>query len=730
MIKRAAVLASVCLAVFVLPTSVQAQATPPQEPGAEADGSRSLLTSTDGELIVVTATRGGSALQDVPRAVRVVDEETIDFYARQSGNLSETLGKVIPGFGLPVFQNSLRSLTLRGREALLLLDGVPLQSNSGFFAELGAIDPATIGRIEVLYGPSALYGRGATGGIIQFFTREAADEPLAGDASLTVRSDLADRAFAADSMSARAAGGLSARSGDFDAVLRLGVERLNGAFQPDGQRIAPTNIDESDRWSAFAKLGYGTAATGRVEAWLLTQRSEVRNFEFRSVFNGESAVAAPVTSPVSYAQEPSQDTFAASIVFRHDDVWGARVRLQGYHRESQLVQVASDLRASTLPPSFPRLFQTSLDTDEQGARLDVGMPLAPGLEVNVGGDWSQQTNARPLLISSVPTFTATGLFDAGITTEQTPTFDLESLGAFIQAEWKPLDRLTLAGGVRWDRFDYDVEPYDVVFGLQGQRPGGRGSAEGASWNLGAVFELVDDHSIFASYAQGFSIPELGFAANSIRPGVPISGSAFVAPIEVESVEAGVRGGSEVVRYSLAGFYARSDNGASATVNPATGIAEIVRAPQRNYGFEASVDVRPTRSFEASLTVGWNDGENDANNDGVYLPLGSVQLPPLKISLASAWRPTERLELTGQLLFAGDRDRARQAGVDPFELRSYETLDLGASYRLGWGEIALTVTNLFNSFYLPVESQSRFGGTIDRRFAGPGRAAALTLSTRF
>jgi iron complex outermembrane receptor protein len=724
--------------IFLLSTALgalmaaQAMAQSPseEEQTLALERDRSVLSSAAVDDIIVTANRGGGELADTPRSVRIVKTDTIDFYARQSGNLSETLSKAIPGFGLPVFQNSLRSLTLRGREALLLLDGVPLQSNSGFFAELGAVDPSTIGRIEVLYGPSALYGRGATGGIIQFITRDAGAEPFAGDISITGRANLGSDALNADSLSARASGGVSLRSGGFDAVVRGGFERVNGSFQPDGQRIAPTNIDESDRWSLFAKLGYGAAEGGRVEGWVLRQHSVVRKFDFRAVFNGDSAVAVPVTNPVSYAEEPSQDTLAASLLFRHDNVFGGRLRVQGYLRNSKFVQVASDTRALPLPPTFPRLFQTTLDTDEQGARIDYALPLSDRFEVAVGGDWSQQFNSRPLLISSVPVFVATGAFDASVRTVQTPTFDLDSLGGFAQATWRPTDRLTILGGVRRDRFRYDVEPYDVVFGARGLRLGGRGSATGTSWNIGATYNFLPTHTLFASYAQGFSIPELGFAANSIRPGVAISGSNFVAPVQVESFEAGVRGDRKIVRYALSGFYARSENGASAAVDPATGIAVLVRSPQRNYGFEASVDVAPSQRFDAGIAVAWNDGENDANNDRVFLPLGSVQVPPLTVSVTSSWRPVERLEFTGQLLFAGDRDRAQRARVNTFEIESYVTLDLGASYRLPWGKLDLLVTNVLNSFYLPVESQSRFGNTVDRRFAAPGRTASLTFSTSF
>jgi iron complex outermembrane receptor protein len=290
--------------------------------------------------------------------------------------------------------------------------------------------------------------------------------------------------------------------------------------------------------------------------------------------------------------------------------------------------------------------------------------------------------------------------------------------------------LHIVGGVRRDRFRYDVEPYDVLFGLQGLRPGGRGSATGTSWNIGATFAYLPAHTIFASYAQGFSIPELGFAANSIRPGIAINGSEFVAPIQVESFEAGVRGDLRRVRYALSGFFARSENGASAAVDPATGIAVLIRAPQRNYGFEASVDVSPSQQFDAGIAIAWNDGENDANDDGVFLPLGSVQIPPLIVSVTSSWRPLDRLEITSQLLFAGDRDRALRERVDSFDIDSYTTVDLGVNYRTDWGRITLQVNNLLNSFYLPAESQSRFGSTIDRRFAGPGRIVSLSLSSAF
>ncbi|MBW0961556.1 TonB-dependent receptor plug domain-containing protein, partial [Escherichia coli] len=66
--------------------------------------------------------------------------------------------------------------TLRGRSMLVMVDGVPLNTNRDSSRNLANIDPALIERIEVIRGSSAIYGSGATGGIISITTRPAGGE--------------------------------------------------------------------------------------------------------------------------------------------------------------------------------------------------------------------------------------------------------------------------------------------------------------------------------------------------------------------------------------------------------------------------------------------------------------------------------------------------------------------------------------------------------------------------
>ena len=86
----------------------------------------------------------------MPRSVTVIDREQIQQQRQLTNNLPDILGQLVPGLGPPTLQNSTRNLSLRGRSALILIDGVPQNPNSGFNTELNTIDPDVIDRIEIV----------------------------------------------------------------------------------------------------------------------------------------------------------------------------------------------------------------------------------------------------------------------------------------------------------------------------------------------------------------------------------------------------------------------------------------------------------------------------------------------------------------------------------------------------------------------------------------------------
>ncbi|MEM8595652.1 MAG: TonB-dependent receptor [Pseudomonadota bacterium] len=682
--------------------------------------------------VVVTAGRREQSLDTVPRSVLSIEKDTLDRYREQSGNLNEILPKVIPGFGSPIFITETRALTLRGRQALFLIDGIPVSANG--VTELQAFDPLTIDRVEVLYGPTALYGNGATGGVIQFFTNEPSPDPYEIRVQTQLRTPAVSGGFLeGDGLGYRVFGEVSGTLDRFSYLASASFDRTGYFFDTDGDVIAPGQINDSKDVNFFAKAGVDITPDQRIQGYVNYTNLFQGDIDFATVAAvdaNDTATAVSVDPPISFAEEPEQETFFANLVYSHDDLFDGSLRLQGYYRNEDVTSIGTDIRELSLPESFPVLFQTGNEIEAFGFRGDYSREFFDRLTVQVGGDYLNTDSETPTVISTPDAFDATNFFDGATTVGQFAPIVIENWGLFLQGDLTVIEDLTLSGGVRYDRFSFDAGPNDPPFGLPtGVRPGGSGANDGFSFNVGASYNIAEQ-TLFASFAQGFSLPLIQFATNSPLPGVSISGSNLIEPIQVNSFEAGIRGRLGPLSYSLAGFYAESDNGSFIVIDPDDGTGEIFRSPQRNYGFEISTRLDATEDLRFGLDVSWNEGSSDGDDDGTFDPLGSLTVPPLKVSVTGEWQPVDKLTLDAQLLYIGDRDRAFDAGVETFAIDGFTTLDIGASYELGPGRLALRATNLLNNDYLPVESQTRFGTGLNRRVAAPGRLLTLTYSAEF
>src|SRR3546814_12454081 len=67
--------------------------------------------------------------------------------------------------------------TLRGREVLVLIDGVPMNTNRNVSRDLFNITPSNIESIEVVHGGSSVYGGGGAGGVLYINTPKPQEAP-------------------------------------------------------------------------------------------------------------------------------------------------------------------------------------------------------------------------------------------------------------------------------------------------------------------------------------------------------------------------------------------------------------------------------------------------------------------------------------------------------------------------------------------------------------------------
>ena len=145
---------------------------------------------------------------------------------RSGANLSEALGKLVPGLGPSSQTLTNFTQTLRGRDPLYLIDGVSLNSARAISRQLNALHPDQIERVEVISGATAIYGAGGSGGIINIVTKDAGPEGL----TMTTRAGI--NVFTADLKEGdqyRFSQSLSWRDGPFSLRISGTAEARKGA---------------------------------------------------------------------------------------------------------------------------------------------------------------------------------------------------------------------------------------------------------------------------------------------------------------------------------------------------------------------------------------------------------------------------------------------------------------------------------------------------------------------
>ncbi|MEL6198729.1 MAG: TonB-dependent receptor [Pseudomonadota bacterium] len=709
----------------------------PLDAGAQSESDDASADPID--TIVVTSSRRDLTLEEIPRSVRVIDNETLEVFLEQSSNVQEILGKAIPGFAPPVTEGSAGSLSLRGRDPLYLIDGIPVASNTNFSRFLDKFDPLTIERIEVVYGPTALYGAGATGGVIQFFTKAPEAEGLHFQAGAQVRTYVTDDdAFDGDGTSPKIHARLSGRVNDwFSLVAYASFEDVNGTYRAEGDLLTGRSQFAEDT-TLFGKGIFDIAPDQRITVSFNDTALEPsdRLFELSSVPAGDGTqIAGDSPTPFSYANPPTNEFFFASASYEHDDLLGGLLSSLYYKSESEFLNPGSDIRAllqrfgGPFPDAWPGLWQTGRTTDETGFRVQYIKDLSDRLNLAVGADYNDAESDSLLPISTEANFDQTLFFDAATQAVQTPPYTIDALGAFIEASFAVTDQLTISGGLRWDEFDYEViGPYDVVFTFApGPRPGGTGTSSDTSFNIGATYDINDAVTVFGNYSEGFTIPSLGFIGNNVAPGVPVSDSDLVAPVITDSIEVGVRGAVYDVDYSVAFYYTESDFSTAVGVDPTTGLIIRDRAPTEILGIEAAAGWQATDRLSIDASVAWVEGEVDPNDDGNFIDISTQDVPPIKLSIQPRFDLTENLVVFGQMLWVDSRDDGFIDGTDANPADNYTLFDAGLDWRaydgeFGTGSFGLQVQNLLNEEYVPAGEATFIPGRI---FSGPGRSITVS-----
>lgn len=645
--------------------------------------------------ITVTATRTsqGRPVSSVPGSVTVIPAEEIEKRARSTDDFGEILAEIVPGLG-----PSSESLTnfgqnLRGREFLILIDGVPQNTPlRNVSKQLRSIHPSAIERIEVIRGSVATYGFGATGGIVNIITR-AGDPDAPRFRTELGTSDLEDYSVEQ---------GIQGSTQDTTYTLNLSARDTGGSFNADGRRIAPDaflqggGLDDAREFNVQGQLSRQLTARQRLR--LAANYYRIRQ-DTDFVMDDDPRDPAFAVPGDPQGKDPGTENLSLTIDHTLEALLGGTLSSQLYFQDFETRF------------SFFGDRQTALESEKVGARLAHERPFGSVVAV-YGADFLRDETGQPVIF--------------GEGELSTPFIEQVSYAPFVQLELPIGERWLLRGGVRHEELELEVDDYTTVFISPDTVQGGRLDYSETVFNLGAVYFIDDRQEVFASFSQGFSVADIGrvlrtTSASSVEA---VNPEAQV----VDNYELGWRGAFQRLDASASVFFNTSDLGTSFDED-----LNLLRQKEEIYGFELTADYRVSDPWTLGGTFSWQEGKADTDDDGsvdAYLPV--TRISPPKLTAYAEYAPTERWDARVQLTRFFDRDRdeysADFGGVDT---DAYTVVDLSLTAALGPGRMALGVNNLFNQdFIVPVgRAFGALGEQFDQDFRQdvPGRGRVFSLS---
>lgn len=659
--------------------------------------------------VVVTATRSEAEVNTVPQSVTIVTREQIETQSNLGSGLGDILGKLVPGFAIGRESPSTFTQTFRGRNINVLIDGVPQSTNRNGARVLTLIDPSAIEKVEVIRGASAIYGDGATGGVINIITRQPKDGELQHVTEVGANLSLP---HPKDSLGTQLRHTLSGKSGQLDYLANVSLERTGAFFDADGDRIPPTGtgqgtLAETDSYNFLGKIGYDIDRQQRLQFSVNTYKAE-QDTDYTRDPNVPSTPLrghkARAISGLELDEKERTENTQLSLDYNHKQVLGSKMHAQVFYRD--YLTVYSPFRRHGGTGAGPAVFQSFIDSEKKGARLEFDTLLSGkhGVMLSWGLDYIDETTSQLGYVHDLATYNSSGgrvFRSTGQTRVWAPPYDVTNKGGFGQLEWQATDKMLVRGGLRREVVSIDVDDYINI--NDGAVAGGKLTYSDTLFNLGAVYDINKNINVFGGFNQGFSLPDVGLVLRTASAGSSIA-TLNTKPQKVDNYEIGVRTNWGNTQASLAIFYSKNELGArSGGLN-----RDVLRAPERIYGLEATLDTVLTKTLRSGGTFTWTEGKKYAADGTEIGYLGNDAISPAKLTAYLEHDTTPDWMNRVQLTYSAERDRfdGNTTGTYQNRIDDYALVDWVSRLKLSKkGDLSFGVSNLFNKQYHNVFAQT-------------------------
>lgn len=708
--------------------------------------------------LVVVGNRTPSQISEVPGAVWIVEQEELQEQVRGGRSLKEALGELIPGLDPGGQGRTNFGQNMRGRSALVMIDGVALNSARAVSRQFDSIDPFNIERIEVLSGATAVYGGGATGGIINIVTKKAEPGEPAFETLVGATSGLRD----SEDLDLRAAQSISGGTETLNGRLGIALDKKGGHFDADGEQIRPdiaqTDLQYNRSVDVTGSLGLKIDELQRVD--LLAQYYDSRFDGDRGLYLGEDFSAVRGTDPYAFDvrdglemdQEPATERYLVNLNYQHLDLLGQTAYFQLYGRGEDLSfypfpYLRLDENRDIQPGSY--YAASRQNTDVIGAKALLVKEI-DRFKFSYGLDLDREQFDGTQMLFDFPTAAETGGLVAREQAEvgRYPDIEIDTAAVFLQAEWQATRWLRLNAGIRQQESTVDVadfvdQDYQILvaqgFASSAEAvPGGEQTYRVTLGNIGAIFDITANQQVWTSFSQGFEIPDpakwygqgnytLVGDRYELVNGVTVEGSPLDG-IKTNQVELGWRQAVGGWDNQVAAYYAWSDK---AVGFDRTDLSVVVNDEKtRDYGVEVSSAYRLNDSWRLGGTAHLTRSEIEVEGDWEKRDVRYASTS--KVTGFADWRLAADTQLRLQANHVFDLKDAADRKIE-----GYTLVDLLGSQQLPVGELSFGVANLLNEDYTTIwgqRAQSFYGGYYGPEemfdYRGRGRTYTLTYAVEY
>lgn len=666
------------------------------------------------ETMTFTASRA-DGVQENSKQTTKIDEKQLELLKQSSaGNIGTVLAKTVPGLA-----DSSRTITdfgqtLRGRNALILVDGIPLNLSRETSRGLSGIDPESIQNIEVIRGSNAIYGGGATGGIISITTKKAGGEP---EAKTVVGFQTPLTNFSHDALSADIHQYFSGSLNDWDYALDFGYKRTGSSYDASGDRIAPEpsqgDLFDSDAYSIGGKLGYHIDDHQYIQlsANYYTADQDSKYASDPSVAKlPAGSVPAKAIKGLKLVEQNQNESQVYNLTYKNKDLLGSKFDSQIYYRDFYTRFNPTDgrnqaNRANTINQGYQ-------ENDVFGSRFTFNTPLhfLGDSSLVWGGDFIREQSKMPLDTFDPAIYDQSGglAFVKNGNLIYLPELTTQSMGVFAQLKHRFNDQWSAEVGTRYE--DSFAEVDDFIPLTQANKPnpytvkGGKVKADAWLYNASITFSPVKKHSIYGSFSQGFQLPDVGLVIRNANTGFDL-GSSFLEPVKVDNYELGWNGDFDRISSSLAVFYSTSDLGAVQSFNNGLSLA---RTKEEVTGVEATFDYLDQDGiWGLGGSATWMKGRETPQGQSKDQRMTGYRIPPLKLTSYISYNPSDTWTNRLQATYWGSQDY-RLDGKESFgryDAKTYTTVDLMSSFDVNTkNNVSIGLENIFNRKYYPLYSQ--------------------------